>query len=77
MNIGNLSHPHPPILMLHREQRVVLPVEIVREVGYLLVNSIEGVAYDPPRREMSTSMGVEHSGQVTGTSVVPCSLIWR
>lgn len=77
MNIGYLPHPQPPILVLHGEERVVLPVQIVREVGYLLVNPFEGVAYDPPRREMSTSMGVEHSGQVTGTSVVPCSLIWR
>lgn len=77
MNIGHLPHPQPPVLMLHLQERVMLPMQIVREVGYLLVNPFEGVAYDPPRREMSTSIGVEHSGHVTGTSVVPCSLIWR
>ena len=77
MNIGNLAHPHPPIPMFHVEQFLRGPVQIIREVGYLLLHSFEGVAYDPPRREMSTSMGVEHSGQVTGTSVVPCSFTWR
>lgn len=77
MNIGHLPHPQPPIAVLHGKERVVLPMQIVREVGYLLVNSFEGVAYDPPRREMSTSIGVEHSGQFTGTSVVPCSFTWR
>lgn len=77
MNIGNLAHPHPPIPMFHVEQFLRGPVQIVRKVGYLLLHAFEGVAYDPPRREMSTSMGVEHSGQVTGTRVVPCSLIWR
>ena len=77
MNIGNLAHPHPSIAVFHVQQLLVLPVQVVREVGYLLFQPFEGVAYDPPRREISTSMGVEHSGQVTGTSVVPCSLIWR
>ena len=77
MNIGNFAHPEPSFVVLHVHQFLMLPVKIVREVGYLLLNAREGVAYDPPRREMSTSMGVEHSGQVTGTSVLPCSFTCR
>lgn len=77
MNIGHLPHPQPPIPVFHPKKILMLPMQIVREVGYLLVNPFEGVAYDPPRREISTSIGVEHSGHVTGTSVLPCSLIWR
>lgn len=77
VNIGHLLHPQPPVTVFHLEQLVRLPVQVVCEVGYLLVKTFEGVAYDPPRREMSTSIGVEHSGQVTGTSVVPCSFTCR
>ena len=77
MNIGHLPHPQPPVRVLHLEKILRLPMEIVREIGYLLMNPIEGVAYDPPRREISTSMGVWHSGQVTGTMVVFCSFTCR
>lgn len=77
MYIGNFSNPHPPVSVLHVQKLLVLPVQVVREVGYLLSDPLEGVAYDPPRREMSTSIGVEHSGQFTGTRVVPCSFTCR
>jgi hypothetical protein len=53
------------------------PVEVVREIGYLLVEPLEGVAYDPPRVERSTSISALHDGHSTATREVPDSLIWR
>jgi hypothetical protein len=77
MYIGHFAHPQPPVFVFQFEDGIWLPMKVVGEIGYLLANPFEGVAYDPPRREMSTSIGVWHCGQVTGTSDVPCSLIWR
>ena len=44
VNIGYLAHPQPPICVLHGEQLIGLPVQVVCEVGYLLVKPLEGVA---------------------------------
>jgi hypothetical protein len=44
MNIGHFTHPHPPIPVLHVHQVFSLPVQIIREVGYLLLDLVEGVA---------------------------------
>jgi hypothetical protein len=44
MNIGYLAYPHPSISVLHVQDVLLLPVQVVREVGYLLVDAIEGVA---------------------------------
>jgi hypothetical protein len=56
--IGHFAHPPPPVFVFQFEDGIVLPMKVVGEIGYLLANPFEGVAYDPPRREMSTSMGV-------------------
>jgi hypothetical protein len=53
------------------------PVEVISQIGYLLVQAVEGVAYDSPRVAKSTSNSVLHSGQVTLMLLVPCSLICR
>lgn len=45
--------------MLHIEYLIRWPVEVICEVGYLLVDSVEGVACYPPRLEMSTSTSPE------------------
>lgn len=31
------------------------PVEVIGDIGYLLVQAIQGVAYDPPNSVRSTS----------------------
>lgn len=62
--------------MLHLQDVLERPVEIVGNIGYLLVQAVEGVArYAPPRRLMSTAKLWLHSGQVAETRLVPFSLI--
>jgi hypothetical protein len=73
----HLFHPAAPFRVLHRKHRLSRPVEVVGEIGYLLVDSFEGVAIDPPRLAISTSTSVEHSGHCAVMIDVPRSLIWR
>ena len=44
VDLGNLTHPPFPVTMLHVENRIGRPVEMVCNVGYLLVQAIQGVA---------------------------------
>jgi hypothetical protein len=44
VNSGDLLHPLSPLGVLEREQLVVRPVEVIGEIGYLLVKLCEGVA---------------------------------
>ena len=54
------------------------PVEVIGDVGYLLVESIERVArYPPPERPRSTSNSASHFGQVTEIVLDPSSLMRR
>jgi hypothetical protein len=39
-----LAHPSPAVRMLHLEDGVRRPVDVIREKGYLLVQAREGVA---------------------------------
>ena len=63
--------------MLQLEDLLKRPVEIVCDVGYLLVELVEGVASYSPGLARSTSKTWLHSGQVAGMALVPFSLIWR
>ncbi len=74
---GDLLRPALPVGVLEGQDLVQRPVEVVGDVGYLLEQPVEGVAYDPPRRTTSTSNSCWQPGQATGTSVVPFSLIRR
>ena len=54
------------------------PMKVISDVGYLLIELIEGVArYSPPKRPISTSNSALHSGQVTGKALEPSSLMRR
>ena len=78
VDLRDLFHPPLPLGMFERQDLVAWPVEVIGDVGYLLVQAVEGVAYDsPPRLARSTSNSALHSGHVTPTVVCPSSLIWR
>jgi hypothetical protein len=61
----DLGHPAPPIRVFERENRLRFPVEVVGNERYLLEESIEGVATNPPRPSTSTWTSCSHSGQTT------------
>jgi hypothetical protein len=50
-------------------------MKMVRDVGYLLLELFEGVAYDSPDGRKSTSKVVLQDGQVTVIFEVPGSLM--
>lgn len=68
-----------PLFVLHLQNVVERPVEMVRDISYLLVELVQGVAYDPPEKAVpiSTSKLCLQDGQVTLIIEVPSSLIFR
>ena len=72
-----LFHPALPLAVLEAEDILAWPVEVIGDIGYLLVQAIEGVAYDPPRLARSNWYSALHSGQVSVRLLVPSSLICR
>jgi hypothetical protein len=44
VELPNFPDPTPPLGVLKRQQTLVRPVEVVGDVGYLLVKLFEGVA---------------------------------
>lgn len=67
--------PSPAIGVLQGEDVVERPVQVIGDVGYLLMEPFEGVAYDSPDGKKSTSKLVEHEGHVTFIFDAPGSLI--
>ncbi len=44
----DLTQPDVPLVVLHVQDVVERPMEVIRNVGYLLVQLIQGVARYPP-----------------------------
>lgn len=65
VDLCNLSSPPTPLPMFHVQQPLVGPVEMVGDVGYLLVKPVEGVAYNSPGGSGSTSKPCWQLGQLT------------
>lgn len=74
---GNLFDPCLPLGMLQGQDQFKWPVKVVRDIGYLLVEPVEGVANYPPSRPGSTSKRWSQLGQATSIRLVPVSLICR
>ncbi len=74
-NPGYFHHPPPPFGMLKRQQLLVRPVEMVGDIGYLLVEPVEGVAYDSPGDSDSASKVCWQCGQTTVRAVLPSRLM--
>jgi hypothetical protein len=70
-------YPASAILMGHAQDPFVRPVEVIGDIRYLLVNTIEGVACYPPSSVISTSTSVEQFGQTTLIGSPPSELIRR
>jgi len=78
VDLGNLLDPAPAVAMLQIHDLVERPMEMIGDVGYLLVEAFQGVAYNSPTAAtVSTSNWCPHSGHATVTSALPLSLIRR
>jgi len=70
VNGCDLFYPPAPETMIQIKNGFRLPVEVVGDVGYLLVELFQRVAYDsPPRVDKSTSKGFWQWGQVKSRRV--------
>jgi hypothetical protein len=74
-NLSDLFHPPPSLGMLEPKQLLVRPVKVVRDIGHLLVQPVEWVAYDSPRRSASASKACWQCGQTTLNAVLPLRLM--
>jgi hypothetical protein len=54
MDGRDLINPAPTVGVLQVEDRLGRPVKVIGDEGYLLVQRLEGVAYDPPVPFIST-----------------------
>jgi hypothetical protein len=78
IDFGDFLDPALAFSVFQSQELRQWPMELIGDVGYLLVQTVEGVAYDsPPRSAKSTSKFAWHSGQVTGMVVCPSSLMRR
>src|SRR5688500_4697205 len=77
---ADLLYPPAAIAVLQVEDVPQGPVKVIGDEGYLLVELIERVAYDPPaspEAPTSTSNFVSQLGHVTAARVWPVSLMRR
>ena len=61
---ADFAHPAPAVAVLHAHDLGMVPVKVVGDEGYLLVQLAEGVAYNPPIEGRSISNAWRHCGQV-------------
>src|SRR5215467_9203350 len=76
---GDLLAPPGAVGVLQLQHAIHRPVEVIGDIGYLLVELVERVAgYSPTASApISTSKLCSQCGQVTGASAWPFSLIRR
>ena len=55
IDAGNLFYPLPTVTMFHVRNLVMVPMKVICNKGYLLIQLIEGVAYNPPMTGRSIS----------------------
>ncbi len=58
VDVGHLFHPIQPLAVFQFEDVVERPMKVISQIGYLLTQAFEGVAYDPPSSVKSTSCWV-------------------
>src|SRR5512133_3497624 len=74
---GDLSDPLPSQQVVESHDLVVVPVEVVCDVGHLPDHFFRGVADHSPTPLSTTSNRSSQFGHVTATLPVPLSLIRR
>src|SRR6266849_5504625 len=81
VDLADLLDPHMPLVVLHLEDVVHVPVEVIGDVGYLACELVQRGAYDSPRAvaplPMSTWNSWPQPGHLALTFAVPLSLICR
>jgi hypothetical protein len=73
----NLFDPTLAVLVLQIENILQWPVKVIGNVGYLLIQALEGVACYSPTSTVSTSNSCPQSGHVVAIAVLAFSLIRR
>lgn len=77
IDLGDLLHPLLSLGMFESQDPIEWPVEMIGNIRYLLVETIEEVASHPPKLARSISNSCPHSGQFTPMVLTPSSLMVR
>ena len=64
LELLDFIHPAHTFAMVQIHQFLMGPVHRPAEIGYLLINPLQGVAYDPPGGGASISNACPHRGHV-------------
>lgn len=65
VEVGDLLYPLPPVVVRQVVDTIQVPVEMIGDIGYLLVQGVEGIAcYSPPRLDRFISNSLLQWGQV-------------
>ena len=64
---GYCLEPVLPFGVIQAQELLMGPMDVASEVGYLLVNPFQGVAYDPPASGTSASKACSQRGQRTAS----------
>ena len=75
VDAGQLGHPALPLAVIQLHDLVIRPVKVKRQVRYLLVQPIRGVACYSPRLAVSTSNSPAQCGQATWKRLCPLWLM--
>src|SRR5882762_9632931 len=81
VDVADLPDPHVALLVLHGQDVLDAPVEVIGDVRYLAGELVQRVAYDSPSAvapvPMSTWNSDPHEGHLALTFAEPLSLICR
>jgi len=62
---SDLIDPPAALSVFQLHDLFIRPVKVIGNIGYLLKQTVRGVAYSSPEPPTSTSNFVSHAGQVT------------
>src|SRR5271155_2766342 len=74
---GNFRDPALALAVIQGHDLFVRPMQVIGDEGYLLEQSLRGVADHSPTPLISSSNLASHCGQVTPTRLWPFSLMRR
>lgn len=72
---GNRLKPVLPLGVIEAQELMLGPMDVASEIGYLLVDAFQGVAYDPPASGASASKACPQRGQRTANQRVSGALM--
>ena len=75
VDLADFLAPKLPLSVWQIDDRVAIPVHVVPQEGYLLVDALEGVAYDSPGLILTSTTSLQFKHRVFSASSSPPLLL--